>query len=118
MISLFVGGIGIMNILLASVFERIKEIGIRRSIGARKKDILLQFFFEAITLTILGGIIGVICGVIVTKILSSEIEITSVISYESFLIGIITSSLVGILFGIYPALKAANLDPVESLRYE
>ena len=118
MISLFVGGIGIMNILLASVFERIKEIGIRRSVGAKKRDILLQFLFEAIALTILGGIIGVTTGLFITRFLSAAIEIPYVFSIEAAIAGLVTSTLTGLIFGIYPALKAANLDPVESLRYE
>lgn len=118
MISLFVGGIGIMNILLASVFERIKEIGIRRSVGANKRDILLQFLFESMEVSLFGGVIGVITGILVTQLLNKAVKIPTVFSYEAVLVGIIFSSLIGIIFGIYPAWKAANLDPIESLRYE
>ncbi|MHB8338668.1 MAG: ABC transporter permease [Ignavibacteriaceae bacterium] len=118
MISLFVGGIGIMNILLASVFERIKEIGIRRSVGARKRDILLQFLFEAIAFSLFGGVIGVIGGLLVTKSLSLIIDIPAVYSFEAVLVGLVFSCFIGLIFGVYPAWKAANFNPIESLRYE
>ena len=117
-ISLLVGGIGIMNILLVSVTERTREIGIRKAIGAKTKTILGQFLTEAIILSLLGGLIGLTLGVIVSHILGAIAGITPLISM-GLVVGVITfSSAVGLFFGIYPAKKAAKLDPIDALRYE
>ncbi|MCX6566799.1 MAG: ABC transporter permease [Candidatus Aminicenantes bacterium] len=120
-ISLLVGGIGIMNIMLVSVTERIREIGIRMSIGARERDILLQFLAEAIVLSLLGGILGIALGVGVSKLLkyiSIFSSITTMVSWTSVLLAFLFSGSVGIFFGFYPARKASKLDPIEALRYE
>jgi len=120
-ISLLVGGIGIMNIMLVSVTERIREIGIRMSIGARQQDILLQFLAEAIVLSLLGGIIGIGLGVGVSKVLKYIpifSSITTMVSWTSVLMAFFFSGSVGIFFGFYPARKASKLDPIEALRYE
>jgi putative ABC transport system permease protein len=120
-ISLLVGGIGIMNIMLVSVTERIREIGIRMSIGARERDILLQFLAEAIVLSLLGGILGIALGVGVSKLLKYIpifATITTVVSTGSVLLAFLFSASVGVFFGFYPARKASKLDPIEALRYE
>jgi putative ABC transport system permease protein len=117
-ISLLVGGIGIMNIMLASVMERIKEIGIRQAIGATKRDIVLQFLTEATLLSISGGIIGIIFGLGLTKIIMEVTGILTIISPLSIIISFGVSASVGILFGFTPARRAARQDPVESLRHE
>jgi putative ABC transport system permease protein len=120
-ISLLVGGIGIMNIMLVSVTERIREIGIRMSIGAKERDILLQFLAEAIVLSLLGGILGIGLGIGVSKLLkyiSIFASITTVVSWSSVLLAFAFSGSVGIFFGFYPARKASKLDPIEALRYE
>jgi putative ABC transport system permease protein len=117
-ISLLVGGIGIMNIMLASVMERIKEIGIRRAIGATKADITLQFLMEATLLSITGGLIGIILGIIFSKLIMQFTTILTIISPVSILISFGVSASVGILFGYMPAKRASVADPVESLRHE
>jgi len=117
-ISLLVGGIGIMNIMLASVMERIKEIGIRQAIGATKRDIILQFLSEAILLSISGGLIGIILGLTFSKIIMEATGILTIISPLSILISFGVSVSVGIVFGYMPAKRAASQDPVESLRHE
>lgn len=117
-ISLLVGGIGIMNIMLASVMERIKEIGIRLAIGATKKDIISQFLFEATLISITGGIIGIILGYIIAVIIQELAKIETIISGWSIVVSFSISVAVGILFGYTPAKKAAKQDPVNSLRYE
>jgi putative ABC transport system permease protein len=117
-ISLLVGGIGIMNIMLASVLERIKEIGLRLSIGAKKTDIITQFLFEAIMISVSGGIIGVILGVVLAHMVSELAEIPTVISISSIILSFGVAATVGLIFGIAPARKAANQDPITSLRYE
>jgi putative ABC transport system permease protein len=120
-ISLLVGGIGIMNIMLVSVTERIREIGIRMAVGAREKDILLQFLTEAVVLSFLGGALGVIFGVASSKLLKYIpifAEWKTVVSPQAILLAFAFSASVGIFFGFYPARKASKLDPIEALRYE
>lgn len=117
-ISLLVGGIGIMNIMLASVLERIKEIGLRLSIGAKKSDVIQQFLFEAILISVSGGIIGVILGVSMAYTVSEFAGIPTIISFSSILLSFGVAASVGLIFGIAPARKAANQDPITSLRYE
>lgn len=117
-ISLLVGGIGIMNIMLASVMERIREIGIRRAIGARKKDIVLQFLMEATLLSITGGLVGIILGIVFSKLIMQFTSILTIISPLSIIISFGVSATVGIIFGYMPAKKASVADPVESLRHE
>ena len=117
-ISLLVGGIGIMNIMLASVLERIKEIGLRLSIGAKKSDITQQFLFEAMMISVSGGIIGVILGVSLAFLISYVAEIPTVISFMSVVLSFGVAATVGLVFGIAPARKAASQDPITSLRYE
>ena len=116
-ISLLVGGIGIMNIMLVSVTERTREIGIRKSVGAQNSDILVQFLIEAIFLSLVGGSIGIIMGVAVTMLVGKLIA-ANAFSWWSIFLAIGVSSLVGIIFGVAPAYKASKLDPVEALRYE
>lgn len=117
-ISLLVGGIGIMNIMLASVLERIKEIGLRLSIGAQKSDIVYQFLFESMTISVTGGLIGVILGVTIAFLISSLAHIPTVITIGSIVLSFGVSATVGLVFGIAPARKAASQDPIQSLRYE
>ncbi|MFT6867879.1 MAG: putative ABC transport system permease protein [Cyclobacteriaceae bacterium] len=117
-ISLLVGGIGIMNIMLASVLERIKEIGLRLSIGAQKSDIVYQFLFEAMAISVTGGLIGVILGVTIAYLISNLADIPTVITIGSIVLSFGVSATVGLIFGIAPARKAASQDPIQSLRYE
>ncbi|MBL7877246.1 MAG: ABC transporter permease [Cyclobacteriaceae bacterium] len=117
-ISLLVGGIGIMNIMLASVLERIKEIGLRLSIGAQKSDVVQQFLFEAVMISVSGGLIGVILGVSLAYIVSAFAGIPTIISFSSILLSFGVAATVGLIFGIAPARKAASQDPITSLRYE
>jgi len=117
-ISLLVGGIGIMNIMLASVLERIKEIGLRLSIGAKKSDVTQQFLFEAIMISVSGGLIGVILGVTMAYIVSEFADIPTLISFSSIVLSFGVAATVGLIFGIAPARKAASQDPITSLRYE
>jgi len=115
-ISLIVGGIGIMNIMLASVMERIREIGTRQAIGASRKDIVAQFLAESTLISISGGIIGIVLGVVLSKIITAVFDIKTIISFFSIFIAFGVSALVGIMFGYMPAKRAAEKDPVESLR--
>jgi putative ABC transport system permease protein len=117
-VSLLVGGIGIMNIMLVSVTERIREIGIRMSVGAREKDILLQFLTEAVVLSVLGGILGIVVGVLTSRLISHFAGWQTVVSLGAIVLAFIFSGSVGIFFGFYPAHKASKLDPIEALRYE
>ncbi len=117
-ISLIVGGIGIANMMLVAVAERRREIGIRKAIGAKKKYILTQFLIEAITICLLGGIMGIFIGVIVGNIFNLLLDLPVSFQFWVILVGFIFASVVGIFSGIYPAIRAANLDPIEALRYE
>ncbi len=117
-ISLLVGGIGIMNIMLVSVSERTREIGIRKAIGAQKLDIMLQFLIEAVSISLLGGLIGLGLGYFVVNVVSPAINITMVMSSGVATLSVVFSVLVGVIFGLYPANKAASLLPIEALRYE
>ena len=117
-ISLIVGGIGIMNIMLASVMERIREIGVRRAIGATQKDIVFQFLAEATFISISGGLIGILLGVIMAKVISISTDINTIVSFGSILLSFGVAASVGIIFGWLPAKKAAEQDPVESLRHD
>jgi putative ABC transport system permease protein len=117
-ISLVVGGIGIMNMMLTSVTERTKEIGLRKAIGAKKKEILMQFLIESVILTLIGGIFGIILGSLISIGVSKFANITSEVSLYSIFLSLTFSSLVGIIFGYWPAKRAADLDPIVALRYE
>jgi len=117
-ISLLVGGIGIMNIMLATVLERTREIGVRRALGARKKDIRIQFVIESFTISVLGGLAGIIVGVILAKTVAAYAGWPTVIRATSLLLSTGVSMSVGLISGIYPASRAAELDPIEALRYE
>ncbi|MDN3686428.1 ABC transporter permease [Cyclobacterium jeungdonense] len=117
-ISLLVGGIGIMNIMLASVMERIKEIGLRLSLGAKKNDIVNQFLFESIMISVSGGLIGVVLGIILAHLVSTFAEFPTVITLSSILLSFGVAATVGLVFGITPAKRAASQDPITSLRYE
>jgi len=117
-VSLLVGGIGIMNIMLVSVTERTREIGIRMAVGARERDILTQFLIEAVTLALIGGIVGIVLGVGGSSLLSFLAEWETLIAPQAILLAFLFSTVVGVFFGYYPARKAASLDPIEALRYE
>ena len=117
-ISLVVGGIVVMNIMLVSVTERTKEIGIRKAIGARRKDILAQFLIEAVTVTAIGGALGVVTGFGLAYIISMLIGFPLLVSVASAVLGVGVSSVVGIISGLWPAWRAAKLDPIEALRAE
>jgi putative ABC transport system permease protein len=117
-ISLLVGGIGIMNIMLATVTERTREIGIRRALGARKRDIITQFVVETVVLSVGGGLIGVALGVLVPVVVSALTDMKTIITFWSLVLSFGISGLVGVVFGLYPASRAASLDPIEALRHE
>ncbi|MBL0159529.1 MAG: ABC transporter permease [Bryobacterales bacterium] len=117
-ISLLVGGIGIMNIMLATVLERTREIGIRRAIGARQADIVRQFLTEAVMISIIGGFLGIVFGVTLAQVIASAAGWSTVITFSSIAVAFGVSVGIGMLFGIYPAVQAAKLDPVEAMRYE
>jgi len=117
-VSLIVGGIGIMNIMLVSVTERTREIGLRLAVGARTRDILSQFLVEAVTLSVLGGIIGIVVGLTASLLISHFAQWSTQVSPMSVLMAFVFSALVGVFFGFYPARKAAFLDPIQALRYE
>ncbi|MGK0240825.1 MAG: ABC transporter permease [Verrucomicrobiia bacterium] len=117
-ISLLVGGIGIMNIMLATVTERTREIGVRRALGAKKKDIVMQFLIETVVLSIGGGVIGVVLGVLVPLLVSVSTDMVTIVTPWSVALAFGISGITGIAFGIYPASQAAELDPIEALRHE
>ena len=117
-VSLLVGGIGIMNIMLVSVTERTREIGIRMAVGARGRDVLLQFLIEAMTLGLVGGMIGVLVGVGSSRVIAQQFQWATLISMGWIIAAFVISAFIGISFGFFPALKAARLDPIEALRYE
>ncbi len=117
-ISLLVGGIGIMNIMLANIFERTREIGTRRALGAKKRDILLQFLLESTILTALGGGIGLSLGIAIARLVEHFAQMRTAVTLPSVIISLAVSIITGMVFGTYPASKAANLDPIEALRHE
>jgi len=117
-ISLLVGGIGIMNIMLATVLERTREIGIRRAIGARQGDIVRQFLTEAVLISIVGGLIGIAFGITLSQVIASAAGWSTVVTKSSIIVAFGVSVFIGLLFGIYPAVQAAKLDPIEAIRYE
>jgi putative ABC transport system permease protein len=117
-ISLLVGGIGIMNIMYVTVTERIREIGLRMAIGAKNRDILMQFLCESIILSLIGGIIGILFGLTLSFVASKGLNWPFVISAPSVLLSFLVCAATGVFFGWYPAKKAASLDPINALRYE
>jgi putative ABC transport system permease protein len=117
-ISLLVGGIGIMNIMLASVTERTREIGIRRALGAKRRDIVVQFLVETVLLSGVGGIIGVVVGVTIPYFVTVFTHMKTIVTFWSPLVAFTISAVVGVVFGLYPALRAASMNPVEALRHE
>jgi putative ABC transport system permease protein len=117
-ISLLVGGIGIMNIMLASVTERTREIGVRRALGAKRRDIVVQFLVETVMLSAAGGLLGVALGVTIPWLVSAFAGMKTIVTFWSPVIAFTISGLVGVVFGIYPAFRAARMDPVEALRHE
>jgi putative ABC transport system permease protein len=117
-ISLLVGGIGIMNITLVSVRERTREIGLRKAVGARRNIILMQFLVETLTLSIVGGVLGILVGIAIAEIVSATGLITTYVTVNTVLLAFTSAALVGLFFGIYPAYQAAGLRPIEALRYE
>lgn len=117
-ISLLVGGIGVMNIMLVSVTERTREIGLKKAIGARKNRILAQFLTEAAVLTSLGGIIGTITGIALAEVIGKISNVPIAISIPAVILAIAFSTIIGVVFGLLPAVKAANLDPIVALRHE
>ena len=117
-ISLLVGGIGIMNIMMATVSERTREIGIRRALGAKKRDIVIQFLSETLILTLSGGVLGMALGALIPFFVTHFGQMRTVITGSSLILAFGISGAVGIAFGLYPAYRAANMDPIESLRHE
>jgi putative ABC transport system permease protein len=117
-ISLIVGGIGVMNIMLVAVTERTREIGVRKALGAPRKAILLQFLLEALLLTAVGGAAGILLGAGVSWVVRAVSPLPTFVSGWSVTLGLFVSTLIGVFFGLYPAMRASRLDPVDSLRYE
>lgn len=118
LVSLLVGGVGIMNIMLVSVTERTREIGIRKAVGARKMDVLTQFLIESVVLSVIGGSIGVLVGLGVARVLDNQSEWTTIVSPASIVYAFVFAAFVGVFFGLWPAKKAADMDPIVALRYE
>jgi ABC-type antimicrobial peptide transport system permease subunit len=117
-ISLVVGGVGIMNIMLVSVTERTREIGLRKAVGATPRDILVQFLTETVVVSVTGGVIGILLGVLATVAMSTFAGWTVSVSSDAIVLAVAFSAGIGLVFGIYPARKAARLNPIEALRYE
>src|SRR5690554_174041 len=118
-ISLLVGGIGIMNIMLVSVTERTREIGLRKAVGAKRRDILLQFLIESTLLAVVGGLFGTALGIAGAYVAERLVnDLTTVVSLDIILLATLVSAAIGVFFGIYPAYRAAGLNPIEALRYE
>jgi putative ABC transport system permease protein len=113
-----VGGIGVMNIMLVAVTERTREIGVRKALGAQRKAILMQFLVEAVMLTAIGGLAGVLLGAGIAFLVKAVTPLPTYVSGWSVVTGLVFSAVVGVFFGLYPAMRASRLDPVESLRYE
>ena len=117
-ISLLVGGIGVMNIMLVSVTERTSEIGLKKAVGAKKRSILGQFLTEAVVLTSMGGMIGVVAGIGLSRVISKMADIPVGISVPAIIISVLFSMLIGVIFGLLPSVKASNLNPIDALRHE
>ncbi|PKL83174.1 MAG: peptide ABC transporter permease, partial [Ignavibacteriae bacterium HGW-Ignavibacteriae-3] len=117
-IALLAAGVGIMNIMLVSVTERTREIGIRKAIGAKRNNILFQFLTESVTLSLIGGVVGIVLGILVGNMAGSFLKASAVIPIDWVIIGVLLCVIIGVGFGTYPAYKASNLDPIEALRYE
>jgi putative ABC transport system permease protein len=117
-VSLLVGGIGIMNIMLVSVTERTREIGVRRALGARRSDIRLQFVIESSTISAIGGAVGIGLGIVIARLIARLGGWPTLVQPQVVLAAFVFAGLVGVFFGLYPAAKAAKLDPIEALRYE
>lgn len=117
-IALLAAGIGIMNIMLVSVTERTKEIGLRKAVGAKRKNILMQFLAESVTLSLIGGFVGIVLGILVGNFVGSQLNAVATIPFDWVAIGVLLCVLIGVGFGTYPAYKASNLDPIEALRWE
>ncbi|HSG29731.1 MAG TPA: FtsX-like permease family protein, partial [Candidatus Krumholzibacterium sp.] len=117
-ISLVVGGVVLMNVMLVSVTERTREVGLRKALGARKANIIWQFIVESITLSLIGGMVGILIGFTIAAIISMVSPLPYVIAPWSIVIGLVVTFLIGLIFGTYPASKAANLDPVVALHHE
>jgi len=117
-ISLLVGGIGIMNVMLVSVKERTKEIGLRKALGAKKQDVLLQFLIESVMICLMGGVIGIVLGYAIAIGTSLAFSWTTILPISSVILAFVFSMIVGVVFGLWPATQASNLSPIEALRYE
>ncbi len=117
-VSLLVGGIGVMNLLLLSVTQRTREVGLRLALGARQRDIALQFLFEAVLLTIIGGLLGIVIGAVAAQALEKVFRWSAVVSPVTALIAVVVATALGVIFGVYPARRAAGLPPIEALRHE
>jgi ABC-type antimicrobial peptide transport system permease subunit len=117
-VSLLVGGIGIMNIMLVSVTERTREIGLRKALGAKRRDILRQFLIESVTLSLVGGAIGITLGIVGSRVISASAGWRTLVTPESIVLAFFFAAAIGVSFGVFPARKAAKLNPIEALRYE